>query len=163
MPARHGQVSSVIFALASLVAATVCASEDEFLLAFLEGDYVVIGRDADDGMPYTGRARIEQHEGRLLLSRNVNGEMVTSVGEIEIPGPPGESRVLRFHDDADSERTSSCLIHGDLDNHARLTCYWTIDGSEHTEPGLEAYFPTATWPEEAPNKSFKHPANGELM
>ena len=40
----------------------------------------------------------------------------------------------------------TCLVSGDLDNYARLTCYWWHEGSDMKRPGLEAMFPTANWP-----------------
>jgi hypothetical protein len=40
----------------------------------------------------------------------------------------------------------TCLIAGDLDNYARLTCNWLREGSGPKEPGLEAMFSTAAWP-----------------
>jgi hypothetical protein len=39
----------------------------------------------------------------------------------------------------------TCLVGADLDNHARLTCYWLREGSQPAEPGLEAMFPTSAW------------------
>jgi hypothetical protein len=38
----------------------------------------------------------------------------------------------------------TCLVGADLDNHARLTCYWLREGSQPAEPGLEAMFFTST-------------------
>jgi hypothetical protein len=38
------------------------------------------------------------------------------------------------------------LVNGDLDNYSRLTCYWYANRAAHKRPGLEAYFPTETWP-----------------
>ena len=41
----------------------------------------------------------------------------------------------------------TCLVSTDLDNYARLTCVWWQPGTEPKQPGLEAMFPTAEWPE----------------
>ena len=46
------------------------------------------------------------------------------------------------------------MWHVDLDNYPRLTCYKLLAGADHTAPGLESFFPTAAWPENAPGKSF---------
>ena len=41
---------------------------------------------------------------------------------------------------------ASCLVSGDLDNDARITCLWTKKGAPSpARPGIEAYFPTAAW------------------
>ena len=68
---------------------------------------------------------------------------------------PDEGRVLRFLSQDPEPMTMTCIVSSDLDNYARLTCVWLRQGSEPAEPGLEAMFPTAEWPDEAPDKAFK--------
>jgi hypothetical protein len=108
------------------------------------GRFAVIGQWPDDGAPYKGRAKIVYAEGRLHLLKEIGEMSVTAEGTVE-RADPGESDVVRFRW-PDHEET--CLVRLDLDNYARLTCYWTVSGTSHRQPGLEAYFPTDAWPSE---------------
>ena len=53
----------------------------------------------------------------------------------------GETEVLRIiFREADTDYEETCLISGDLDNYARLTCYLYRPGVKTDDPGLEAFF-----------------------
>jgi hypothetical protein len=99
------------------------------LLDFVIGDYAVIGREPDGGATYAGSARIEPAEGGVTLKERRGGHEVTASGKLEVPSPPGEGRVLRFRWQDGDPMVMTCLIAGDLDNYARLTCYWLREGS----------------------------------
>ncbi len=135
------------FAFAALVLSTGAAlGKDENtdpLLSFVVGDYVIVGREPDGGTPYTGTARIELRKSGLVLNRRRGEHDVTAMGRFEVPSPPGEGRVLRFRWQDPEPVLMTCLVGADLDNYARLTCYWLHEGSQPIEPGLEAMFPTA--------------------
>jgi hypothetical protein len=103
-------------------------SEQNPLLGFVEGDYVIVGREPDGGASYSGTARIELNHGELSLNRRQGEHEITATGRFEVPSPPNEGRVG-----------------ADLDNYARLTCYWLREGLRPAEPGLEAMFPTSAW------------------
>src|SRR5262249_30225202 len=124
-------------------------AEDDPLLDFVVGDYSMIGRDPDGGATYSGSARIARPRDALNLERTRGGQRVTAAGRLELPSPPGEGHVLRFRWQDPEPMTMTCLIGTDLDNYARLTCYWMRDGSEPRQPGLEAMFATADWPDAA--------------
>lgn len=129
--------------------------EDSFLESFAAGDYVLVGKAPDNGASFAGTARLSVTESGLVLERRIGGEVQTASGSAEVPHPPGEGRVLRFRwKDGDGANILSCLVGSDLDNYARLTCVRVIEGRDHVEPGLEALFPTAAWPESAPSKHF---------
>jgi hypothetical protein len=142
--------------LAVAVAATVIAAApalaenadepDESLKSFVLGDYTIIGREPDGGATYAGSTRIEPAEGGVTLKERRGGHKVTASGKVEAPSPPGEGRVRRFRWQDGDAMVMICLIAGDLDNYARLTCYWLPEGSVPKEPGLEAMFSTAAWP-----------------
>jgi len=151
---RHSLIA-MLLALA-LLSAPVSAREDESpLLPFVLGDYVCVGKEPDNGAHYSGVARIERQGNQLVLLRRIGPRTLRAEGGVEVPSPPGEGAVLRFRWIDTQPREMTCLVGGDLDNHARLTCYWRIQGRRHVEPGLEAMFPTALWPGTAPNKSFE--------
>ncbi len=121
-------------------------ANDEDLLDFVAGDYAVIGQEPDGGAAYAGSAHIEADEGGVVLKERRGKHELTALGKIEVPSPPGEGKVLRFRWQDPESVLMTCLVSGDLDNYARLTCYWLREGSEPKEPGLEAMFPTAAWP-----------------
>ncbi len=135
--------------------------EDEpFVLTFVVGDYAIVGREPDGGAAYAGSARIEKVGRELRLLRKVGSESSVAVGTHDFASP-GEGEVLRFRwtvaekREKGEERSMTCLVGSDLDNFARLTCYWTRGGTQPDEPGLEALFGTGAWPDEAPNRVFK--------
>jgi hypothetical protein len=139
-------------ALAALIVALAAApavadeSDAAFQLSFVAGDYAVVGREPDGGAPYAGAAKIAQEGEQLILERRIGGRAVRAVGRAEVPSPLGEGQVLRFRWDDGQAVTMTCLVAGDLDNYARLTCLWAADGQPPKEPGLEAMFATAAWP-----------------
>jgi hypothetical protein len=125
-------------------------SDASFLRSFVAGDYAVVGRAPDGGAAYSGTATIAEDGEQLVLERRIGGRTVRAVGRVEVPSPPGEGQVLRFRWADGQAMTMSCLVAGDLDNYARLTCVWGADGQPPKEPGLEAMFSTAAWQGEGP-------------
>ena len=137
------------FAFAALMLSTVATlgqddkTQADPLLNFVVGDYVIVGREPDDGATYSGTARVEPREGGLLLNRRRGGNEVTAIGRFEVPSPPDEGRVLRFRWYDPEPVLMTCLVSADLDNYPRLTCTWLHEGSQPAQPGLEAMFPAA--------------------
>ena len=138
-------VAAVVAALAA-GPAVADDSDASFLRSFAAGNYAVVGREPDGGAAYSGRATIAGDGEQLVLERRIGGRTVRAIGRVEVPSPPGEGQVLRFRWDDRQAVTMTCLVAGDLDNYARLTCLWGWDGQSPKEPGLEAMFATATWP-----------------
>lgn len=137
-----------MIAVAVVAAAPAHADESDAsdLRAFVAGDYALVGRGPDGGPAYAGTATIAEDGERLILERRISERTVRAVGRVEVPSPPDEGQVLRFRWDDGQAVTMTCLVAGDLDNYARLTCLWAADGQSPREPGLEAMFPTAVWP-----------------
>ena len=134
------------FGLIGLLAVAACAASaaeqgDDFLYSFLPGSYAVIGQMPDGGAAYAGTAEIIQSGPRLRLVKHIGAVATEAEGHIE-RASPGEAKVLRVIWDG---RRETCLIHTDLDNYGRLTCYWTVNGVRHRSPGLEAFFSTGQW------------------
>lgn len=115
--------------------------------SLVAGRFVLVGREPDSGAAYAGSAVITQIGDAFALERTIGVRRVIARGTIEIPSPPGEGKVLRFRWKDHDEHVMTCLVQGDLDNYARLTCHWVLEGKKHDAPGLEAYFSTAVWPE----------------
>ena len=146
----------LLAALAVSGAAAVLAKDgDDTLRDLVLGDYVTVGREPDGGIAYNGSARIEFDGDHLVLRERRGEHQITAAGRFEVPSPPDEGRVLRFLSQDPEPVTMTCIVSSDLDNYARLTCLWLRQGTEPAEPGLEAMFPTAEWPDVAPDKAFK--------
>lgn len=121
------------------------------------GDYLVIGKQPDDGTPYSGSAHLKTMENNIVMKLRIGDETTSAVGQFEIPHPPGEGAVLRFVE-ANNKWKSTCLWQPDLDNYFRLSCYKLEAGVNHSEPGLESFFPIGAWPETVANK-YSIPGN----
>ncbi|UUT21874.1 hypothetical protein [Pseudomonas sp. T8] len=125
------------------LAATKNEPEPHLYYSMTPGRYALIGQEPDGGATYSGNAEIRYQDGTLTLVKTINGTTTTATGKVE-RASIAEADVLRFYWPSHS---STCLLRGDLDNYSRLSCYWIDNGVEHKRPGLEAYFPTETWPE----------------
>ena len=146
---RVGLVVGTILLVATFAPLQAQDDGDASLRAFVTGDYAIVGRAPELGAAYNGSARIDEDGTQLILERRIAGRTMQAIGRVEKPSP-GEGRVLRFRW-TDSQAmggqamTMTCLVNGDLDNYARLTCLWSADSMPAKRPGLEAMFPTATW------------------
>jgi hypothetical protein len=130
--------------LASL-AAQAAPKQDQDLhiyYSMVPGQFMLIGKEPDGGPTYSGTAVIRYENQALTLVKTIDGKTTTATGKVE-RATMAEADVLRF---SWPVHNATCLVRGDLDNYSRLSCYWTRDGVDHKEPGLEAYFPTETWP-----------------
>ena len=148
-PARRGRQTALAVAAVGAVLAAAPAMADEsdasVLMSFVAGDYALVGREPDGGASYAGTATVAEEGDHLSLERQVGGRTVRATGRVEVPSPPGEGQVLRFRWTDGQAITMTCLVAGDLDNYARLTCLWGADGQDLKEPGLEAMFSTTAW------------------
>jgi hypothetical protein len=145
---RGGRAARAVAAMiVALVAGPAMADESDasVLMSFVAGDYALVGRGPENGAPYAGTAKIAEDGEQLILERQIGGRTMRAVGRVEVPSPPGEGQVLRFRWNDGQAITMTCLVAGDLDNYARLTCLWGADGPPPKEPGLEAIFSTTAW------------------
>lgn len=111
---------------------------------FVVGRYQLIGRQPDSLQTYTGTARIERVGKKLRLSRRIAGVESQILGVVK-RADPGEAWVLSFQWQEKTPMEMVCLVGGDLDNYARLTCHWGKAGNPHKQPGMEAYFAQEPW------------------
>lgn len=136
----------VMLASVQLAVAGEPPQDQEAWAALLPGHFTLVGRLPDNGAAYSGKAVISAHGQGFSLERTIGKKTITAQGAIEVPSPPGEGRVLRFRWQDHGPRLMTCLVQGDLDNYARLSCLWVVEGRKHKAPGLEAYFSTEAWP-----------------
>jgi hypothetical protein len=114
----------------------------EFLSGFVVGRYRLIGQQADAGTTYHGLVVIYRHgpSAALKVKRTIGGRTVEGTAAIE-SALHGDAKVLRMRFKADAAAyENTCLVQGDLDNYARLSCHlYRQDGSTQ-QAGLEALF-----------------------
>jgi len=136
----------VIFAGHAFVQAVTSpqlSDDGDFLTAFVSDDYLVIGRQRDDGPPYVGAAGIPRAATELVLSRSFDGREAVAHGCFDVASA-GEGRVVRCGWEENGLEEVTCQVHSDVDRHARISCDGHSAGEISTEPGLEALLSTAT-------------------
>ncbi len=140
MAAMGRQVWIALIGLVFLTAVNAPALAQPDLYGFLSGSYVVIGKHPDSTEIYSGQVNLEESDGQLQVVRIVNGRITRGIGKIE-KAAGGDATVLRIRFDRDGKSyEGTYLVHGDLDNYARLTGYvYLADGSTR-HVGLEALF-----------------------
>lgn len=113
---------------------------------FVVGRYQLIGRAPDSTRTYHGSAKIE-HIGKTLRLTRIIERKTQVVHGVVRRADPGEAYVLAFAWKSEAARPMEmvCVIGGDLDNYARLTCHWGIKANPHKQPGMEAYFAQEPW------------------
>ncbi len=152
-------IATSLLLFAAVHGSTLAAdSEPSMLHTMLPGHYAIVGQMPDGGEAYTGSAQITLNEGVLELTRTIGTQTVSGTGTVE-HAKIGEAEVVRLRWPG---HNATCLHRLDLDNYSRLSCYWTPDGQPPKQPGLEAYFPTANWPQAATDKEPASSAN-EIM
>lgn len=134
-------------------------NEPSMLHTMLPGHYAIVGQMPDDGAAYAGSAQIRLNEGVLEITRTVGTQTVSASGTVE-QAQIGEAEVVRLRWPGHS---ATCLHRPDLDNYSRLSCYWTPDGESPQKPGLEAYFPTANWPQPSGTEHASADTSREIM
>lgn len=150
--------AALLCALLTAHNASAMDSAPSMLHTMLPGHYAIIGQMPDGGPAYAGSAQITLNEGMLELTRTIGTHTISGTGAVE-HAKIGEAEVVRFRWPGHS---ATCLHRLDLDNYSRLSCYWTPDDMTPQQPGLEAYFPIANWPQASADKESKSSAN-EIM
>jgi hypothetical protein len=108
--------------------------------AFIEGEYHLIGKELDSDKTYYGRVAFIVEDGEIRVYRFIHGRTVKGTATIESV-TADEVPVLRIRfteKQVDYEET--CLVSGDLDNYARITCHLYRPGTRTDSPGMEALF-----------------------
>lgn len=116
-------------------------SPEAFLADFVVGRYHLIGRQADSEVTYQGGVEIFRDPAKTLrVRRSIAGRVIEGTAAIET-ALHAEAQVLRMRfTDAGIAFECTCLIQGDLDNYARLSCHRYRRDGKTRQPGLEALF-----------------------
>ncbi len=114
------------------------AEEDAAQYDYLVGNYECIGRWPDSSQTYSGRLEISKAPQGITITRTIAGQRIEASGKFAT-ATPDAIRVLRvtFSQGGESYE-QTCLVSGDLDNYARITCY--LYSSKTKRVGLESWF-----------------------
>ncbi|MES9846192.1 MAG: hypothetical protein ABW162_06275 [Candidatus Sedimenticola sp. PURPLELP] len=116
------------------------AERQEAIARFVVGNYLLIGKSVDSTETYHGTIEIHADGKQLGVKRVINGETVLGSGAIE-QALGGDTDVLRIRfTQYGKVFEETCLVSGDLDNYARISCYLYQPGVKTMNPGLEAFF-----------------------
>ena len=133
--------ASILVALC-VGASLACAKEDSTheIESFVEGSYTLLGKAIASRKTYLGEVTIRKKADSLEVIRRIEGKEVkgtASVAHVTVDKIP----VLRIRFvEEEKQIEETCLIKGDLDNYARLTCYLYFPEVKTEDPGMEAMF-----------------------
>jgi hypothetical protein len=114
------------------------AERIDFLKSWLPGEYLLIGKAVDSDRTYHGLVEISATDGKLEVSRHIEGSTIRVIAEIV---QQHESLMIQIGYSADGkDLVEHCQISSVGDNYPRLTCYVRKATAETTRPGLEALF-----------------------
>lgn len=117
------------------------SEETAFMLDFLAGDYVVIGKAANTGEAYTGKLILRRQHDYLFATRIIEGSTITGKAQIETALGQDKAKVLRLRfEQGGIAYEATYSWHSDLDNYARLAGYVYRQGKKTAKPGMEALF-----------------------
>ena len=115
-------------------------NQNEFLAGFVAGRYHLIGKSPDSDNTYYGKVGLISTERGIEVHRFVAGKTIVGSGAIE-KATADDVNVLRIRfKENNTEYEETCMIDGDLDNFARISCYLYRSGVKTGNPGLEALF-----------------------
>ncbi|RLD73709.1 MAG: hypothetical protein DRJ10_17540, partial [Bacteroidetes bacterium] len=113
---------------------------DDFLQAFLAGEYSVIGKKVESNDSYFGTMKIDYKNKKFDIIRKIGGNSIRANGKIKKTGPEQtEVFVITFTENKVLYEITY-LIDTDFDNYGRLTGYSYYKEKETDNPGLEALF-----------------------
>lgn len=105
---------------------------------YLMGSYVCVGRWPDSNKTFSGRVEIGEANEGVKIIRMIDGQRIEGVGKYGSI-TPDEIRVLKIIFTQEGKAyEETCLVSGDLDNYARITCYLYAEKTKKV--GLEALF-----------------------
>jgi hypothetical protein len=129
-----------LFSFISLTSIRAQENETEFLLEFLQGRYITVGRFPDSSQPYTGVVLISKEADHLKITRIIKGMEINGIGRIESI-TPDKVKVLQIEfEQDDCLYEGTYLIGSDLDNYGRLSGYIYLKEGDTKQVGLEALF-----------------------
>ena len=114
---------------------------EEDMANFVIGKYRFVGQEPNFGPTYFGRAEITAKGNSVTITKYIGSSKIVAAGKIVSSEFEENVKLLRAQYEVNNNKTEiTCLIDGDMDNYAILTCktYWI--GKPVADPGLESYF-----------------------
>ncbi len=139
MKINHSAIALLILLLASPVAMSE-QTQEEFLAGFIAGKYHLLGKYLNSEKTYFGKIDLIATEKGIEVQRFIEGNKISGTAAIE-KATVDKIDVLRMRfTENNIKYEETCMIDGDLDNYARITCYLYQPGVKTTNPGLEVLF-----------------------
>jgi len=134
---------ALIFLVCGIAGVAAKEPDREFLVGFLTGDYVVVGKKPDSDETYQGRVTLRPRELEFDVTRVIAGKTEQGTAWFDTTGKPDHIPVLRMRFTQDGKSYDATYVwRGDLDNYGRITGYVFLPKPGATKsPGLEALFP----------------------
>jgi len=133
MKINHLLITSLL--LLASAAAMSEQSQEEFLAGFIAGKYHLLGKSLNSEKTYFGKIELIVTEKGIEIQRFIEGRKITGTAAVD------NVDVLRMRfTENNIKYEETCMIDGDLDNNARITCYLYQPGIRTVNPGLEALF-----------------------
>jgi hypothetical protein len=108
--------------------------------SFVVGKYLAFGEELDSDKTYKGTVIFFEENGQLKVKREINNKVVLGIASFE-SALGGDASVLRVRYSKNGKNVEqTCLVGGDLDNYARITCYVYEPEVRTNDPGMEALF-----------------------
>ncbi len=138
------RVLPIFMCLACAIAGVAAKEPDrEFLVGFLKGDYMVIGKKPDSDATYHGLVSLRPRQLEFDVTRVIADKTEHGTAWFETTGNPDHIPVLRMRFNQDGKSYEATYMwKSDLDNYGRITGYVFLPTQGATKsPGLEALFP----------------------
>ena len=132
----------VLIALSMFAFTSAFADEtkEKLFERYLRGTYLLIGKHLDSSETYLGEVSIALSESGLSITRTISGKVVHGTASIS-HATSDHTPVLRMRfSEGGKDYEETCIVANDLDNYARITCYFYVPGTRTKNPGMEALF-----------------------
>ncbi len=137
---KTGALTIMFLAIFGLPVAMAAEVRKDFLSEFVLGKYLLVGKSVDSPSTYFDHVEIYSEEEELKVRRKIGSETVLGSARID-NADRGGVKVLRVTFESEGQLyKKTCLIHGDLDNYARISCYLYLSEGKTEQPGLEVLF-----------------------
>jgi hypothetical protein len=129
---------SLSFITLPIIAGNIDAKKE--LKKFIVGNYLLVGKAVDSQETYTGKLSIQLKNDQLFIKRHINDEVTFGQAKIKTANN-GHTNLLEMNFTLlKVNYQQTCLIQGDLDNYARISCYLYPLAYSTSDPGLEVLF-----------------------
>ena len=116
------------------------ATREQLLERYVQGTYLLIGKHLDSTETYFGEVSISQSDSGLSVTRTISEKVIHGTASISHATSDHTTDLRMRFSEGGIDYEETCIVANDLDNYARITCYFYIPGTRTKNPGLEALF-----------------------